>query len=146
VRPERVWLELTESALMRDAEATIASLNAMRELGVHLAVDDFGTGYSSMAYLKRFPVSSLKIDRAFLNGLGHDPEDSAICAAVVSLAHSLGLQAVGEGVETPAQLTELRALGCEFGQGFLFGRPQEAAVWGSRPDVHGWVEADPIDT
>jgi diguanylate cyclase (GGDEF)-like protein/PAS domain S-box-containing protein len=146
VRPERVWLELTESALMRDGEATIASLSALRELGVQLAVDDFGTGYSSMAYLKRFPVSSLKIDRAFVDGLGHDPEDSAICEAVVSLAHSLGMQAVGEGVETPEQLAELRTLGCEYGQGYLFGRPQEASMWGNRPDVHGWVEADPIDT
>jgi len=140
VRPDRMWLELTESALMHDAEATISSLRALRELGVHLAVDDFGTGYSSMAYLKRFPVSSLKIDRAFVDGLGRDAEDSAICAAVVNLAHSLGMRAVGEGVETTEQLNELRALGCEYGQGFLFGRPQDPSMWGGRPDLHGFTE------
>ena len=140
VRPDRVWLELTESALMHDAESTIASLRALRDLGVQLAVDDFGTGYSSMAYLKRFPVSSLKIDRAFVDGLGRESEDSAICAAVVGLAHSLGMRAVGEGVETSEQLEELRSLGCEYGQGFLFGRPQDASMWGGRPDLHGWSE------
>jgi len=139
VRPDAVWLELTESALMRDAESTIASLRALRALGVHLAVDDFGTGYSSMSYLKRFPVDSLKIDRTFVDGLGRDPEDSAICAAVVSLAHALEMRAVGEGIETAEQLAELRALGCEYGQGYLFGRPQDASMWGARPDTHGWA-------
>jgi diguanylate cyclase (GGDEF)-like protein/PAS domain S-box-containing protein len=141
VQPDAVWLELTESTLMHDAEATIHSLGALRALGVHLAVDDFGTGYSSMAYLKRFPVDSLKIDRAFVDGLGRDGEDSAICTAVVSLAHALGLRAVGEGVETTDQLTALRSLGCDFGQGFLFGRPHDARTWGDRPDAH-WAAAD----
>jgi diguanylate cyclase (GGDEF)-like protein/PAS domain S-box-containing protein len=135
VQRDAVWLELTENALMCDAGTTIASLTALRSLGVHLAVDDFGTGHSSMAHLKRFPVDSLKIDRMFVDGLGRDPEDSAICAAVVSLADALGLRTVGEGVETPEQLAELRALGCEFGQGYLFGRPQDAEMWGDPPDT-----------
>jgi EAL domain-containing protein (putative c-di-GMP-specific phosphodiesterase class I) len=139
VRAERVWLELTESALMRDAEATIASLHALRELGVKLAVDDFGTGYSSMSYLKRFPVQALKVDRTFVDGIGREPEDSAICTAVVSLAHALGLRAVAEGVETPEQLAELRTLGCELAQGYLFGRPAPAEEWGERPDEQLWA-------
>ncbi len=142
VRPDSVWLELTESALMSDAEATIASLLALRALGVRLAVDDFGTGYSSMSYLKRFPIDSLKIDKTFVDGLGRDPEDTAICAAIVSLAHALEMGAVGEGIETTEQLEELCALGCEYGQGYLFGRPQDAAMWGVRPDMHRWGPPD----
>ncbi len=143
IRPDTVWLELTESALMRDAERTIAALRALRTLGVHLAIDDFGTGYSSMSYLKRFPVDSLKIDRAFVDGLGRDPEDTAICTAVVTLAHALEMRVVGEGIETPEQLDALRNLGCEYGQGYLFGRPQDASMWGTRPDLHGWAPPAP---
>ena len=136
INPTAVWLEITESTLMRDAESAVVTLRALRALGVHLSVDDFGTGYSSMSYLKRFPVESLKVDRSFIDGLGRDPEDSAICTAVVSLAHALGLRAVAEGVETPEQLAELRTLGCEMGQGYLFGRPAPAESWGPRPDEH----------
>jgi len=86
-------------------------------------VDDFGTGYSSLAYLRRFPVDMLKIDQSFIDGLGEDPSDTAIVAAVVSLAHTLGLQAVGEGVETELQLAELRRLECDHAQGFLMAKP-----------------------
>jgi len=106
---------------------------------VHLAVDDFGTGYSSMTYLKRFPVEALKVDRTFVDGIGRDPEDSAICTAVVSLAHALGLRAVAEGVETPEQLAELRTLGCELAQGYLFGRPAAPETFGDRPDERQWA-------
>jgi EAL domain-containing protein (putative c-di-GMP-specific phosphodiesterase class I) len=95
---------------------------------VHLAVDDFGTGYSSLTYLKRFPVETIKVDRSFVSGLGIDAEDTSIVDAVVKLGHSLGLTVVAEGVETPLQLTRLRDLGCEFGQGYLFGRPQPAEL------------------
>lgn len=134
IDPTSVWLEITESTLMHDAESAVRTLKALRALGVHLSVDDFGTGYSSMTYLKRFPVDSLKVDRSFIDGLGRDAEDSAICTAVVSLAHSLGLHAVAEGVETAEQLAELRTLGCEMAQGYLFGRPAPADTWGARPD------------
>jgi len=139
VRPDKVWLEITENTLMRDAESMARSLASLRALGVHLAVDDFGTGYSSMTYLKRFPVDALKVDRSFVDGLGREPEDTAICTAVVSLAHALGLRAIAEGVETPEQLAELRTLGCEMAQGYLFGKPQPADAHGARPDQHRWA-------
>jgi diguanylate cyclase (GGDEF)-like protein/PAS domain S-box-containing protein len=121
--PDRLWLEITESVLMEDADAAVAELERLRALGVHLSVDDFGTGYSSLAYLRRFPVDALKVDRSFVAGLGEDPEDSAIVEAVVSMAHSLGLSVVAEGVETEEQLARLRDLGCESAQGFYFAAP-----------------------
>ncbi|HET9555600.1 MAG TPA: EAL domain-containing protein, partial [Actinomycetota bacterium] len=92
-------------------------------LGVSLTVDDFGTGYSSLAYLKRFPVDELKIDRDFVAGLLSDQEDHAIVTAIINLAHTLGVVAVAEGVESADQVERLRELGCDFGQGFHFGRP-----------------------
>ena len=92
------------------------------------SVDDFGTGYSSLTYLKRFPVEAIKVDRSFVNGLGIDAEDSTIVEAVVKLGHSLGLQVVAEGVETPLQLSRLREIGCDRGQGYLFGRPRPAEL------------------
>ena len=103
-------------------------------LGVHLAIDDFGTGYSSLAYLKRFPVDVLKVDRSFVDGLGDDAEDTAIVTAVVSMSRALGLQVVAEGVETDRQLAELRRLGCDRAQGFLFSA--------ARPADEFWAVAD----
>ena len=123
VDPSRVALEITESVLMRDAEDTLSVLRALKDLGVKLHVDDFGTGYSSLSYLKRFPVDALKVDRSFVDGLAADPEDIAIVAAIVGLAHSLGMETIAEGVETTAQLEALESLGCESAQGFLFSRP-----------------------
>jgi diguanylate cyclase (GGDEF)-like protein/PAS domain S-box-containing protein len=121
--PDRLWLEITESTLMDDADTAVAALRSLRALGVHLSVDDFGTGYSSLAYLRRFPVDSLKVDQSFVAGLTDDPEDSAIVEAVVSMAHSLRLSVVAEGVETDEQLARLRDLGCELAQGFYFAAP-----------------------
>ena len=123
-----LWLEITESALMADVKVATVALRDLRSLGLHLAVDDFGTGYSSLTYLKRFPVEAIKVDRTFVNGLGIDPEDSTIVEAVVNLGHSLGLTVVAEGVETPLQLNRLRELGCDRGQGYLFGRPRPAEL------------------
>jgi EAL domain-containing protein (putative c-di-GMP-specific phosphodiesterase class I) len=126
--PDRLWLEITESVLMEDADTAVAALERLRALGVHLCVDDFGTGYSSLAYLRRFPVDALKVDRSFVAGLGEDPEDSAIVEAVVSMAHSLRLSVVAEGVETDEQLARLRDLGCELAQGFYFAAPVPPAA------------------
>ncbi|HUC31864.1 MAG TPA: bifunctional diguanylate cyclase/phosphodiesterase, partial [Ilumatobacteraceae bacterium] len=123
-----LWLEITESALMADVKAATIALRELRNLGLHLAVDDFGTGYSSLTYLKRFPVEAIKIDRSFVNGLGIDTEDSTIVEAVVKLGHSLNLTVVAEGVETPLQLSRLREIGCDRGQGYLFGRPRPAEI------------------
>jgi EAL domain-containing protein (putative c-di-GMP-specific phosphodiesterase class I) len=127
--PSLLGLEITESVIMRDPEASSTSLRALKDLGVRLAVDDFGTGYSSLAYLRRFPVELLKVDRAFVDGLGDasgDAEDRAIVAAVVSLAHTLGMKAIAEGVETSDQLRELRELECDMAQGFYISRPLAA--------------------
>ena len=125
-------LEITESVVMRDVLRNVEHLHALREIGVNLSIDDFGTGYSSLVYLKRLPVTTLKIDREFVDGLGQDPHDSAIVAAVIALARALELNVVAEGVETPRQLAELRRLGCAAAQGFLFSRPvpaEEAERW-----------------
>jgi EAL domain-containing protein (putative c-di-GMP-specific phosphodiesterase class I) len=108
---------------MADAESTVQTLRALKALGISLAIDDFGTGYSSLAYLKRFPVDTLKVDRSFVDGLGDDPQDTAIVRSVIALAQALGLSVTGEGIETESQLARLRELGCERGQGFLFARP-----------------------
>ena len=129
VNPSRIWFEITETALMVDADSTIAMLDQLKNLGVHFEVDDFGTGFSSLSYLKKFPVDALKIDQGFVSGLGIDPEDTAIVTAVVSLSHALGLQAIAEGVETPLQMAELKTLGCEYAQGYLFARPDLAGTW-----------------
>ncbi|MCX7619403.1 MAG: EAL domain-containing protein [Acidimicrobiales bacterium] len=120
VEPPALCLEITETALMDDPVASLKVLSDLRQLGVRLAIDDFGTGYSSLAYLKRFPVDVVKIDRSFVDGLGDDPEDTAIVAAIISMAGALGLDVVAEGVETARQLGELRRLGCDRAQGFLF--------------------------
>ena len=116
-------LEITESTLMQDIDETLAKLEALAAMGVRLAIDDFGTGYSSLSYLKRFPVHKLKIDRSFVRDLTHDKDDAAIVAAIVGLAHSLGLDIVAEGVETDAQLAALTGHGCVKFQGYYFSRP-----------------------
>jgi diguanylate cyclase len=115
-------LELTEGVLMQDVEGGQRSLQALKEFGFALAVDDFGTGYCSLSYLKRFPLDTLKIDRAFVNGITVDAEDAAIVRAIIGLGHNLGLTLVAEGVETPEQLQFLRAEGCNLVQGYLLSR------------------------
>jgi len=114
--------ELTESIVMHDAEQAISTLSALRALGIELAIDDFGTGYSSLSRLKRMPIQTLKIDRAFINDLDRDGEDVAIVSAILSMAHSLNLRVVAEGVETQPQLDFLADHGCDAAQGFLISR------------------------
>jgi EAL domain-containing protein (putative c-di-GMP-specific phosphodiesterase class I) len=103
-------------------------LQALAKQGVRVGIDDFGTGQSSLGYLKILPVHTLKIDRSFIDGLGTDAEDTAIVAAIISLAHSLGLAVLAEGVENTVQLGALRELGCDLGQGYYFARPQPGEV------------------
>jgi diguanylate cyclase (GGDEF)-like protein/PAS domain S-box-containing protein len=117
--PDALWLEITESVLMDDAPTAARIFDALRALGVHLVVDDFGTGYSSLAYLQAFPVEMLKIDRSFVNGLDEDDSSEAIVRAIISLAGSLKLRVVAEGVERPSQLARLEQLGCDSFQGYL---------------------------
>jgi EAL domain-containing protein (putative c-di-GMP-specific phosphodiesterase class I) len=111
---------------MDDPDAALATMNALTELGVKLVLDDFGTGYSSLAYVQRFPISVLKVDRSFVANLGGESSDGAIVAAVVNMAHGLGVEVVAEGVETQSQAAALQALGCEYAQGYLYGRPMSA--------------------
>ena len=117
-------LEITEALVLHDPETAALRLGELRALGVQFAIDDFGTGYSSMAYLRRFPVSIVKVDSPFVAGLGIDDHDEAIVSAIVRLAHTLGLRVVAEGVETELQLVHLRAMGCDYAQGYLLGRPE----------------------
>jgi diguanylate cyclase (GGDEF)-like protein len=125
--PSRLIIEITENAMFRDTEASIAKLQALRERGVRIAIDDFGTGYSSLSYLRRFPVDILKIAKDFIVRSGDSSEEWAFAAAIVALGRTLDLQIIAEGIEEPGQLARLRSLGCEFGQGFLFAQPLPAA-------------------
>jgi diguanylate cyclase (GGDEF)-like protein len=132
VEPAALCLEITETTLMADADLSLEVLARLKHLGIRLAVDDFGTGYSSLAYLRRFPVDVVKIDRSFVAGLGGDPDDTAIVSAILHLAEALGLGTTAEGVETPGQLAELRRLGCRRAQGFLLARPEAPAALAQR--------------
>ncbi|MBK6596815.1 MAG: EAL domain-containing protein [Proteobacteria bacterium] len=126
LRPQQLELEITESLLMRDIDTAKAMLCTLKDAGVSLAIDDFGTGYSSLSYLRQFPLDSLKIDRSFVLNLHNDPDDAAICAAIIAMAKKLGLKTVAEGIELEQQRQFLRAAGCDEGQGYLFARPMAA--------------------
>jgi EAL domain-containing protein (putative c-di-GMP-specific phosphodiesterase class I) len=128
--PTSLVLEVTESALMEDAAAALRVVQDLKALGVRIAIDDFGTGYSSLLYLKRFPVDLLKVDRSFVSGLGVNADDTAIVRSVIDLAHAFGIECVAEGIETPEQLRALEALGCRFGQGYLWSPGRSAADLG----------------
>jgi diguanylate cyclase (GGDEF)-like protein/PAS domain S-box-containing protein len=123
LEPRYLELELTESAIMRNAEEAVSMLNELHALGIGLAIDDFGTGYSSLSYLKRFPVDRLKIDRSFVSDIGISGDDETITSAIIALAHSLKLQVIAEGVETSAQLDFLKERACDEMQGFYFAKP-----------------------
>jgi EAL domain-containing protein (putative c-di-GMP-specific phosphodiesterase class I) len=125
--PACLKLEITESVMMRDPQASLEAMQVFRGQNIHLVIDDFGTGYSSLSYLKRFPVDTLKVDKSFVDGLGKDAESTAIVGAVISLAKSLGMRVTAEGIETQEQLERLRLLNCDQGQGYLFSRPLPAA-------------------
>ena len=141
-------LEITESMFLHDTDAVVSTLQAIRALGVRVAIDDFGSGYSSLSYLQRFPVDILKIDRSFIGGSAGHGGDSSLAEAIVRIGQTLDLQTVAEGIETSEQWAVLRRLGCDLGQGFYFARPAdpgqlEAFIAGSAPSVPG---ADPVGT
>ncbi|MDX6611242.1 MAG: hypothetical protein QOD75_428 [Blastocatellia bacterium] len=132
IDPQRLQLELTETSIMENPEAGAELLSQLRMLGMRVAIDDFGTGYSSLSYLKQLPIDTVKLDRSFVTGATSDPNDAALVMAIVTLAHNLKLKVVAEGVETEEQKSFLRLLRCDEGQGYLFGRPVPADVFGSR--------------
>jgi diguanylate cyclase (GGDEF)-like protein len=136
VAPGRVCLEITESQMMQEPELALAVLSELHAAGVKIAIDDFGTGFSSLAYVRDLPATLLKIDRTFVSGLPDSAKDVAVVAATVTLAHSLGMRTIAEGVETAEQLDHLRELGSDFAQGYLLGRPAPG------PDVHleNWTQ------
>ena len=122
--PELLVLEITETTVMTDTEATVQRLNALKKLGVRIAIDDFGTGYSSLSYPRRFPVHILKIDRTFVRNIDGSAEESALAQAILKLAQTFKLEAVAEGIERREQLAALVRMGCRLGQGYLFAQPR----------------------
>jgi ActR/RegA family two-component response regulator len=143
VPPELLELELTETALMSNAERTIQVLGALKELGIKVAIDDFGTGYSSLAYLQRFPIDKLKIDIAFVRDITTNPNDAAIALAIISMAHSLKLRVIAEGVESRPQLEYLRRNRCDEIQGYYFSRPLPAGEMGQLVETGKGLPPDP---
>jgi EAL domain-containing protein (putative c-di-GMP-specific phosphodiesterase class I)/CheY-like chemotaxis protein len=125
--PAFLEIEITETSVMADVDYSIEVLRSLKKLGVHMSIDDFGTGYSSLAYLKRFPIDVLKIDQSFVHDVESDPDSAAIVLSIISLAHSLRLQVIAEGVETRAQLAYLQRHNCDMIQGFYFCKPVPAA-------------------
>lgn len=135
--PRHLKLEITESAVMENAETAVQLFRRLKALGVQLSIDDFGTGYSSLGYLHRFPVDTLKIDRSFIGRIGEAAENIEIVRTIVALAENMGMEVVAEGVETLAQLGQLRKLNCKYGQGYLFSRPVAADV------IDSWISRQP---
>ena len=133
LRPGQLCLEITETTIIRNPEAALATVSAAHSLGILIALDDFGTGHSSLAYLKDFPIDVIKIDRSFVAEMDHDAKCSTLVLAIIEMARALGATSIAEGIERQSQLDSLRTLGCEGGQGFLLGRPGPApapdAAW-----------------
>jgi diguanylate cyclase (GGDEF)-like protein/PAS domain S-box-containing protein len=134
--PRYLELEITEGTFMHNAEETIKTLTALKDLGIKLSVDDFGTGYSSLAYLQRFPIDTLKVDRSFVTASSHSADSAAITRTIIFMAHSLGMSVIAEGVETPEQLAFLREHGCNQLQGYLFSAPLTAEKFGEMLKQH----------
>jgi EAL domain-containing protein (putative c-di-GMP-specific phosphodiesterase class I) len=133
--PESLALEITESMIMADIDSAIGTMDRLRAMGIHLHIDDFGTGYSSLSHLHRFPITALKIDRAFVGKLLENGENDAIITSIVTLAKSLNLQVIAEGIELDHQLSSIKDLRCHYGQGFLISRAMDPAA------VDIWIES-----
>jgi EAL domain-containing protein (putative c-di-GMP-specific phosphodiesterase class I) len=133
ISPVLLEIEVTETAAMENAEDAIRSLKTLKDLGVAIAIDDFGTGYSSLAYLRKFPIDRIKIDRAFVRNLETEQGDVEIVKAIISLAKTMKVSVLAEGVETKGQWDLLRRLGCDHAQGYLFGRPKPPQLIGFGP-------------
>ncbi len=127
--PEALELEITENIILRQEQSILSPLRRLRRLGVGLAFDDFGTGFASLSMLKKYPVTRLKIDRSFVSGSGVTRQDQAIVGAVAGLSRAFDLEVIAEGIETRPQAALMRRLGCEEGQGYLFGRPMPASAF-----------------
>ena len=138
-RPRDLILEVTESAMMVDPEKSLAMLSRLCELGFRCSIDDFGTGYSSFSYLKKLPVSELKIDKSFIQNMRTDPADENIVRSVVSLAHNFNLQITAEGVEDRETMDFLHSLGCDYGQGYYFGKPMNNDDFRTWMRESGWI-------
>jgi EAL domain-containing protein (putative c-di-GMP-specific phosphodiesterase class I) len=134
----RLELEITEDAVLTDPVRTTAILDRLASMGVRLSIDDFGTGYSSLAYLKRLPITEIKIDRSFVMGMGTNDDDATIVRSTIDLGRNLGLEVVAEGVESEAIWKELRALGCTVAQGYYLSRPLPPAELGE------WLSSRPL--
>jgi len=126
-----------ESTLLQQTDSTLATMRQLQSLGTHIVIDDFGVGYSSLSYLKRLPIDGIKIDQSFVQDITTDPDDAAIVTAITTMAHSLGLKVVAEGVETQQQLEFLRAHDCDAMQGFYFSKPVPAELLGKLLQVFG---------
>jgi EAL domain-containing protein (putative c-di-GMP-specific phosphodiesterase class I) len=126
VDPTAIKLEITETITMDNAERTIRVVKGMKRLGVRFSIDDFGTGYSSLSYLRRFPMDTLKIDRSFVRNLASNPENLEIVRTIIGLARNLGMDVVAEGAETADEIEQLKALECDFSQGYFFSKPVDS--------------------
>ena len=140
LEPGALTLEVTETTLMRNAEATVVRLSAIKELGVRIAIDDFGTGYSSLAHLQQFPVDALKIDRSFISRLTENPEGEALIHTLVQLGKALSIETLAEGIELQRELRLLQDEQCDSGQGFLFAKPLNAEA--AEAFLENWAEND----
>jgi EAL domain-containing protein (putative c-di-GMP-specific phosphodiesterase class I) len=127
LEPNRLVLEITETALMHDMQAALTRLTALKALGIRLSVDDFGTGYSSLSYLRQFPIDTVKIDKSFIDGVFDGGDDANFVGAILRLSEALKLDTLAEGIETEGQADALRQLGCHLGQGFHYAKPLDPA-------------------
>ncbi len=141
--PASLKLEITESVMMENLDAAISRLKELKALGVLLSVDDFGTGYSSLSYLQRLPIDNVKIDRSFVNVMGSEAQPRAVVEAIIMLCRAMNLNVTGEGIENSEQLTQLKAMGCDYGQGYLFAKPIVVSAFSALLNNPLWVSAPP---